>query len=54
MTYGVVQYTHFMTVGIDEGVFRCGACGALVPYDGQDQHDNFHLLIRVMAGGGDD
>jgi len=49
MTYGVVRYTDFMTVGIDYGVLCCEACGALVPFDRRDAHDRFHQEIWAMT-----
>lgn len=39
MSYGVVSYTDFMVVGIDQGVLCCEACGALVPFDRRGAHD---------------
>ena len=50
MSYGVVSYTDFMTVGIDTGVLCCDACGALVPFDRRDRHDAFHASIRREDG----
>ena len=49
--YGVVSYSDFMTVGIDIGVLCCGACGALVPFDRRDAHDQFHLDLSRRAAG---
>jgi hypothetical protein len=45
----VVSYTDFMVVGIDTGVLCCEACGALVPFERRDRHDEFHVLIRALA-----
>jgi hypothetical protein len=46
MSYGVVSYTDFMTVGIDTGILCCNACGALVPFHRRVTHDNFHAELR--------
>lgn len=50
MSFGVVQYTDFMVVGIDYGVLCCEACGALVPFDRRGVHDRFHLEIAAQRG----
>jgi hypothetical protein len=37
-----MRYTDFMVVGIDYGVLCCEGCGALVPFDKRQIHDDFH------------
>jgi hypothetical protein len=49
MTYGVVAYTDFMVVGIDQGVLCCEGCGALVPFDRRRKHDEFHAKLAVIT-----
>jgi hypothetical protein len=45
---GVVSYTEFMVVGIDQGVLCCNSCGALVPADRTRMHDAFHVRLRRL------
>jgi hypothetical protein len=46
---GVAVYTDFMVVGIDTEVLCCESCGALVPHDRRQVHDNFHARAAAQV-----
>ena len=46
--FEVKDYTYRFTIGIDECVFECSKCGALVSYLTIPKHNHFHSLLNVV------
>jgi hypothetical protein len=42
-------YFYRFTIGLDEAVFECERCGALVGLLSLDRHNNFHSTFSVLA-----
>lgn len=46
--FEVRGYFYRFNVGIDEAVFECERCGALVGKISLEKHDNFHAKFSVI------